>query len=133
MRKLENRFDDIYVSQVKRDESNSDEVILKMVDTSIRYVRQLIILRPQRAYMLEKYRQTLLDFEAKIELGTFVKDDDYPVILDVLSKVHRTGKEISTQMKQQFGVDPGFDDLETTIKNDEVFSAVKVMNELRWV
>ena len=133
MRKLENRFDDIYISQVKRDESNSDEVILKMVVVSIYYVRELMKLRPQRAFTLQKYSYTLMQYRESIEDGSFVKDDEYSTILDIMTKIHRTGKEISTQMKQQFGVDPGFDDLETSIKKFEVFDAAKVMNDLRWV
>ena len=133
MRKLEMRFDDVYVSQVKRDESNSDEVITKMIVVSIQYVGELMKLRPQRSFVLQEYKQTLVAYNMQIKLGTFVKEDDYPVILDVMTKIHRTGKEISRQMKQQFGVDPGFDDLETSIKKGEVFDAVKVMNDLRWV
>lgn len=131
MRALEWTYDKIFHDKLNKEEDNWREVLAQMCNTTELYLGQLVQMRPQRAFKLGKTRSRIERYRNKLTRREFDKDLDYSELIEEIANVHRTGKEIKRQMKQQFQADPQFADLDEVILNNSEIDGRMVMTQLR--
>ena len=131
MRALEWTYDKIFHDKLNKEEDNWRYVLAQICNTTELYLGQLVQMRPQRAFKLGNTRTRFERYRNKLTRREFDRDLDYSQLIEEIANVHRTGKEIKRQMKQQFQVDPQFADLDEVILNNSEIDGRIVMNQLR--
>lgn len=128
MKAIEYVIDEMVID--KTGERTDVEIVKDFIVLSISYVEGLIELRPLRALKLMRVKDKLEKYNKQIEvdgLGHYLYWD----VIETLSNVHRTGKEIKRQMKQQFGETPDYLDLSESLWKEEKIDAKYTLNKLK--
>lgn len=124
MKSLEEVYNDIYYKL-------SDKELVEEINDLQNYIKQLITIRPQRAYKLMNEIEKFQVVKVAIDGGNISKEH-YERMVELTAELHRTSKIVKRQMKQQFGKEPNYPDVDEVVGECKVvLDFSNVINEMR--
>lgn len=103
--------------------------LISAVENVRTYGYELMEIRPQRSHRIVRMISRLDEAIQQIYDGN--KDEIYMGLLEDISDIHRTGKDMKRQMTQQYGERPNFHDLDEVILSGERIDLESVFNLMR--